>query len=310
MEPEKKRKKHGEKINPLLLIKDLLQPKLWLPHALAAFLVFLLVKWLFLDVIKAGANDMADTIETNDLLVINKLSFKFAKNDIVLFECTDSTNNLQDCLMAQRIVAEPGDSIEIRDKQIYINGQKQEIPESLKFNYIIDSDSSGLDSLWFRKYGIYEGGKISKKGKYGYSLTFAQANAIHADSLINAAEYRMEDKGMFDERIMPYSRRFSWNADQFGPLYIPAKNDTLRLDSLNLLLYASIIHKYEGRHVAIRNDSVFVDDQPASFLILSQNYYFVMGDNRDNAIDSRYWGFLPEDNIKGKVIRVIKSVKE
>ena len=247
MEPEKKRKGRREKINPLKLFTELLQPKLWLPHALLAFATFLLIKWLFLDVIKAGANDMADTIEKNDLLIVNKLCFSYHKNDIVVFESTDSTYELNNCLMAQRLVAEPGDTIEIRDKQIYINREKQEIPESLKFNYIIDCDSTGLDSLWFRKYGIYEGGKISKKGKYGYSLTFAQANTINADTLIKSAEYRLEEKGMFDERILPYSRKTSWNADQFGPLYIPAKNDTLKLDSLNLLLYASIIQKYEGK---------------------------------------------------------------
>lgn len=252
---------------------------------------------------------MADTIERNDLLVINKLSSSFQINDIILFKCTDSLSEDNNCFMVQRIVAEPGDTFEISDKTIYVNKIQQSNPEQLKYNYIIHSNSGALDSLWFNKYGIYEGGKISKKGKYGYSLTFSQANIIHADTFISSVEYRMEDKGLFDERVIPYSRITSWNNDQFGPLYIPAKNDTLQLDSINRLLYASIIHKYEKRDVKVKNDSVFVDNLLMNYIIIRQNYYFVMGDNRDNAIDSRHYGFLPEENIKAKVIRVIKSAK-
>jgi signal peptidase I len=93
--------------------------------------------------------------------------------------------------------------------------------------------------------------------------------------------------------------------DNFGKLYIPKKNDTLSLDTTSIRLYSKLIETYEKNKLEIRDDSIFINDELTKKYMVRQDYYFVMGDNRDNAIDSRRWGFLPGSYIKGKVTCVL-----
>ncbi|HOZ87641.1 MAG TPA: S26 family signal peptidase, partial [Bacteroidia bacterium] len=107
----------------------------------------------------------------------------------------------------------------------------------------------------------------------------------------------------------PYSSQYSWNADYYGKIYIPKKNDTLRLDTTNIRIYASVIRE-ENNTLEIKGDSIFISGLPSMVYVTQQNYFFVLGDNRDNANDSRSWGFLPEKYIVGKVSCRIRKGKK
>jgi signal peptidase I len=102
---------------------------------------------------------------------------------------------------------------------------------------------------------------------------------------------------------------YPWNADFYGSIYIPKKNDTLKLDTLVLKLYHTLITQYEKNKLKISRDSIFINDTYSDSYIVKKDYYFVLGDNRGNANDSRHWGYLPENFIVGKIIHTIRKVK-
>ena len=109
----------------------------------------------------------------------------------------------------------------------------------------------------------------------------------------------MEASGRYDENCFPYHPSYPWNADHYGKLKIPKVNDTLRLDTGSIALYSQLIRDYEKNHLAISNDSIFVNGAFTKEYIVKKNYYFVLGDNRGNANDSRNWGYLPESSVIG-----------
>ncbi len=244
---------------------------------------------------------MADTYHSGDIILINKLSFSYNRNDVLCFEYPWSDSSENTIYFVQRCIAVPGDSLMIVDKKPSTFDTLITL-EGIKYNYLIDLDTLKADSTTFKSLGVSEGGRISKKGKFGYSLTKKQVDSLKVKFAFADIQLRLEKKDIYDPRIYPYDRQYSWNMDNFGPLYIPAKNDVLNLDTSSIKLYSQIIEKFEGNNLRISSDSIFINNDFSRSYKVKQDYYFVMGDNRDNAIDSRSWGFLPKEFIRGKVI--------
>jgi signal peptidase I len=113
-----------------------------------------------------------------------------------------------------------------------------------------------------------------------------------------------EDSGLYDETVFPQNAIIKWNKDFFGPLYIPKKGDEIKLDTNTFKIYKRIINDFEGGDYSVQGNKILnhATDTITNYTI-RQDYYFVIGDNFDNSIDSRYWGFIPKKNIKAKLIR-------
>lgn len=256
-----------------------------------------------------NSDDMANTYHKGDLVFIKKTNFNFQKNDVLWFyyPVTDSSN--KKTLFMQRCVALPGDCLLIKNKVVFVNTNHLQYAKNAKLNYNIHTDSSTFNKLTFKNLGLYEGVQISKKGKYAYSLTGEEKDSLQKQKGVISIEERLEKDNVFDPNIFPYNDYLLWNAHNFGSIYIPKQNDSLALDTNTIKLYKDIIVKHENNKLEIKNDSIFINNRLTKYFIVKNNYYFVMGDNRDNAIDSRYWGYLPENLIKGKILFTIKKAK-
>lgn len=252
---------------------------------------------------------MTSTLSYGDAVMIRRVLNNYKTNDLIYFgyPLPDSTNS--DVNFIQRLAGLPGDTIALSDKALLINGMTVLDTSSLRFNYFITLKNKLSDSLFHLKYHFDEGGAVSNDLDYSYSLTRDEFVQLQKDSLVKNVALKHEKPRNYDETCFPGYPQFCWNRDFYGPVRVPASNDTLRLDTLNIGLYTTLIRDYERNLLERRHDSIFINGQPATWYVTRLDYYFVLGDNRDNANDSRVWGFLPENYIKGKVLFTLRKAQ-
>jgi signal peptidase I len=264
-----------------------------------------LLKRYVIDVERINGNDMRATYQHGDALLITKINNSYITNDVVYFEYPVRDTAGARTFLFQRIFGLPGDTLAIVNKSVMINGLVIEDTSSVKHNYFIKSKVP-LDSLFMRAHGLTEGGRISDGTDYSFSLTRSEYKHLAGNKVILEINLKSENAGSYDESCFPFNPHYKWNMDNYGKIYLPRINDTIRLDSANIALYATIIRDHEKNHLEIRSDTIIINNLPTDTYVIKKNYFFVLGDNRDNANDSRTWGPLPENYIIGKANRVIK----
>ncbi len=233
-------------------------------------------------------------------------------NDVVVFNYPMQNNRPIDqrIYYVKRCVAISGDTLEVREGQVYINGVYNDLPEKLQFNYKVVTDNDTIDSDTITKLGLTEGGQMNNKGGYWFTLDIENVEKIKKVPHITSVTPMLEKKGSYSDYMFPENEHFLWNVDFFGPIYIPKAGDSVQLSIDSLPLYERIISVYEKNNLRVSNDSVFINNKYATHYTFKMNYFFMMGDSRHNSADSRFWGFLPEDHIVGKAKWVLMSINK
>lgn len=227
----------------------------------------------------------------------------------------------------KRCIGIPGDVLTIRQTQVFVNGKLLPAPARSETTYFVKT-SEVLDDRFFRKYDIVndfkssegpfinwqpleaynEQTKQSVQVGYRVNMTEEVMQKFKSFDWVKSVEPMIEPAGQGGPGIMG-SAAYTWNQDNFGPLTVPKKGMTIPVNKQTIAVYGDIIKRYEdNRVVDVTPTGIRVDGQPITTYTFKQDYYFMMGDNRHNSEDSRYWGFVPEDHIVGKAVFVWMSL--
>ncbi len=304
-----------------------------------ALIAALLIRMLFFEAFRIPSESMENTLQVGDFVLVSKMHYgsrlpitlglPFTKlyadevqlpymrlpgfsdverGDVIVFNVpTENAPIDRKTHYIKRVIGLPGDTLSIVNKIPYAGDEALPMLDAMKQRwraYPLEGQMLAVEAL-------------SKLGIHQITLPQRRDDPVDFEATVDAARQISEwpevqqvralvRSPSLNARMFPGGHAFS--PDNYGPLYIPARGDTVVLSDENWDSYEAIITKYEGRQARRLGENRFeIDGQPAATYVVEQDYYFVMGDNRDSSLDSRTWGFVPMNHIVGKAVLIYFS---
>lgn len=244
---------------------------------------------------KVVSISMEKTYRVGEIIYIKKKFGKPKRYDIVSFK----NPSLENALDLSRVLGMPGETLELKNGHLHINGRYLKDPARLQLSYLVTTDGSPLYDKDLQKLGIIRW-KKQEVNKYEMFLTVNEISELQKiENVTNIEQILNSDLKHYPE-IFPNNNAYNWNRDNFGEVKIPKKGEKITITFNNIFIYLRVLNEFEkasGFYAQEFIDNVFLKKE----YVFKYDYYILMSDNRAISLDSRHWGFIPEHFIVGKV---------
>jgi signal peptidase I len=313
----------------------------WGESLVVAVIIVLIVRSLFFDLFRIPTPSMEENLLVGDYLVVSKLHYgtrmpmtlgiplssafvsggiylpgvtfpykrlpgftTVQRGDPIVFNHPPKTAPIDRKLhYIKRVIGMPGENLSVRDKVVHIDGQPLPLGEGMQQYWSVKKSDARyqIPRMRMEEIGISEVQPTQSATTVRILATPSAAKQVQDWSWVTSVRPYVVENANYSSMMYPSGRGYT--PDNYGPVHIPKKGETVTLTDANWPVYKAVIVRYEGKDARQMTDSTFaVEGERTTTYTFEQDYYFAMGDNRDNSQDSRFWGFVPMDHVVGKAV--------